>query len=94
MPLPEVIASGVPVSGQVSSELLQTIFFDKTPLHDGAVVIRDNEVVAAGCVLPLTERDLRGQFRLGTRHRAALGMSEVSDALNIVVSEETGTSAA
>ncbi len=90
-PLTEIISSGVPVNGQVSSELLQTIFFDKTPLHDGAVVIRGSEVVAAGCVLPLTERDLRGQYRLGTRHRAALGMSEVSDAFIIVVSEETGT---
>lgn len=90
-PLSDVIASGVPVNGQVSSELLQTIFFDKTPLHDGAVIIRGTEVIAAGCVLPLTERELRGQYRLGTRHRAALGMSEASDALCVVVSEETGT---
>ena len=86
----EVIASGVPVSARVSSELLQTIFFDKTPLHDGAVIIRENRVLAAGCVLPLTERDLRGRFRLGTRHRAAIGLSEISDALCVVVSEETG----
>lgn len=91
IPLSEIIASGVPVNGQVSSELLQTIFFDKTPLHDGAVVIRGNHVVAAGCVLPLTERELRGRYRLGTRHRAALGMSEISDAISVVVSEETGT---
>jgi diadenylate cyclase len=91
VPLGEIIGSGVSVNGQVSSELLQTVFFDKTPLHDGAVLIRGSQVVAAGCVLPLTERELRGQYRLGTRHRAAIGMSEVSDALIIVVSEETGT---
>lgn len=90
VPLTEVIASGVPVSGRISSELLQTIFFDKTPLHDGAVVIRGDRVIAAGCVLPLTDRELRGPYRLGTRHRAAIGMSEVSDALSVVVSEETG----
>ena len=91
VPLAEIVASGVSVNGQVSSELLQTVFFNKTPLHDGAVLIRGNQVIAAGCVLPLTERELRGQYRLGTRHRAAIGMSEGSDALIIVVSEETGT---
>jgi len=91
VPLTEVISSGVPVSARVSSELLQTIFFDKTPLHDGAAVIRGNQVLAAGCVLPLTERELRGRYRIGTRHRAAIGMSEVSDALCIVISEESGT---
>ena len=90
VPLTEVIPSGVPVNGHISSELLQTIFFDKTPLHDGAAVIRDDQVLAAGCVLPLTERELRGAYRIGTRHRAAIGISEVSDALSIVVSEETG----
>ncbi len=90
-PLGEIVSSGVSVKAQVSSELLQTIFFDKTPLHDGAVVIRGSQVVAAGCVLPLTERELKGRFRLGTRHRAAIGMSEVSDAFIIAVSEETGT---
>ena len=91
IPLSEIIDSGVPLKAQVSSELLQTIFFDKTPLHDGAVIIRSDEIIAAGCVLPLTERDLRGRYRLGTRHRAALGMSEASDALIVIVSEETGT---
>ncbi len=91
MSLSEIIESGVPVKANVSSELLQTIFFDKTPLHDGAVIIRNDEIIAAGCVLPLTERELRGRYRLGTRHRAALGMSEASDALIIIVSEETGT---
>ncbi|MDX1416168.1 MAG: diadenylate cyclase CdaA [Candidatus Promineifilaceae bacterium] len=90
VPLSDVIPSGVPVNGRVTSELLQTIFFDKTPLHDGAAVIRNDRVLAAGCVLPLTERELRGPYRIGTRHRAAIGMSEMSDALCVVVSEETG----
>lgn len=90
VPLTEVIHSGVPVKGRITSELLQTIFYDKSPLHDGAVIIRDDLVLAAGCVLPLTERELRGAYRIGTRHRAAIGMSEASDAVCIVVSEETG----
>jgi len=89
--LSDIIASGVTVNAQVSSELLQTLFYENTPLHDGAVVIRGSQIVSAGCVLPLTERELKGQYRLGTRHRAAIGMSEVSDALIVVVSEETGT---
>ncbi len=89
--LPEVVASGVPLNSRVTSELLETIFSEKTPLHDGAVVIRRDQVVAASCVLPLTERELRGSQRLGTRHRAALGMSEASDAFIVVISEETGT---
>jgi diadenylate cyclase len=91
IPLSEIIASGVRLEAEVSAELLQTIFFDKTPLHDGAAVIREDDVVAAGCVLPLSDQVLHGWRRLGTRHRAAVGMSEVSDALTIVVSEETGT---
>lgn len=90
VPLTDVIASGVRVEGQVTAELLQTIFFDKTPLHDGAAVISEDEVIAAGCVLPLSDQVLHGWRRLGTRHRAAVGLSEVSDALTIVVSEETG----
>ena len=90
VPLTDVIATGVRVEGQVTAELLQTIFFDKTPLHDGAAVICENEVAAAGCVLPLSDQVLHGWRRLGTRHRAAVGLSEVSDALTIVVSEETG----
>ena len=89
-PLTDIISTGIPVRGQVSSELLETIFFDKTPLHDGAAIIREDEVDAAGCVLPLSDQVLHGWRRLGTRHRAAVGMSEVSDALAIVVSEETG----
>jgi diadenylate cyclase len=89
-PLTDIISTGIPVQGQVTSELLETIFFDKTPLHDGAAIIREDEVIAAGCVLPLSDQVLHGWRRLGTRHRAAVGMSEVSDGLTIVVSEETG----
>lgn len=85
-----VIETGVPIHGQVTSELLQTIFYPDNPLHDGAAVLREDRVVAAGCVLPLTERVLGFQRRLGTRHRAALGMSETSRAMAIIVSEETG----
>lgn len=91
VPLTEIIDTGIRVDGQVSAELLQTIFFDKTPLHDGAAVIREDEIVAAGCVLPLSDQVLHGWRRLGTRHRAAVGLSEVSDALTIVVSEEIGS---
>lgn len=90
-PLDDVIATGIPVNGRVTSELLLTIFHDKTPLHDGAVIIRGDQVVAAGCVLPLTEKAMNGWGRrYGTRHRAAMGMSEQSDALILIVSEETG----
>jgi diadenylate cyclase len=89
-PLQEVIETGVPFGGRLTSELLQTIFQPTTPLHDGAVVISEDRVVAAGCVLPLTQRPLRVGRRLGMRHRAAVGLSEISDALVIAVSEETG----
>jgi diadenylate cyclase len=82
--------TGISVDSLVTTELLQTIFFDKTPLHDGATIISGDRIMAAGCMLPLTGRPLRSYRRLGTRHRAAVGMSEVSDALVIVVSEETG----
>ncbi|NKQ35171.1 MAG: TIGR00159 family protein [Chloroflexi bacterium] len=91
VPLDDVIASGIPVNGRLTSELLLTIFHDKTPLHDGAVIIRGDQVVTAGCVLPLTEKAMNGRGRrYGTRHRAAMGMSEQSDALVLIVSEETG----
>ena len=89
-PLQDIVETGVPIQGQVTSELLQTIFYAENPLHDGAVVLREDKLVAAGCVLPITQQALDFQRRLGTRHRAALGMSEVSRALVIVVSEETG----
>ena len=89
--LQEVIETGVPIGGQVSSELLQAIFYPENPLHDGAVVLREDRIVAASCVLPLSKLPLPTRRRLGTRHRAAVGLSEVSDAMVIVVSEETGT---
>ena len=88
--LAERIETGVPIDGLVSSGLLQNIFVKDTPLHDGAVIIRGNRVVAACCLLPLTENRNLSQ-ELGTRHRAAIGMSEQSDAMILVVSEETGT---
>ena len=87
--LGDVIERGVRVDGEVSSELLSTIFFPNTPLHDGAVIVQGDRVVAAACVLPLTDREL-SDSQLGTRHRAAIGVSEQSDALVVVVSEETG----
>ncbi len=77
------------IEGKVSSELLINTFVPNTPLHDGAVIIRGNKLMAAGCFLPLTEnRNLDRQ--LGTRHRAAIGVTEQSDAVAVVVSEETG----
>lgn len=80
--------TGIPIDAIVTSQLIINIFEKNTPLHDGAVIIRNNRVAAATCFLPLTEKDLSRE--LGTRHRAAVGASEVSDALVIVVSEETG----
>ena len=68
--------------------MIENIFFPKAPLHDGAMIIRNNRIHSAGCILPLTQNEV--SFELGTRHRAAIGMSEHSDALIIVVSEETG----
>ena len=88
--LVERIETGVPVDGLVSSGLIQNIFVKDTPLHDGAIIIRGNRIVAACCLLPLTENRNLSQ-ELGTRHRAAIGMSEQSDAMVQVVSEETGT---
>lgn len=87
--LEEYFKTGTVVDATVSTELLKNIFFPKAALHDGAVVIREDRVAAAGCVLPLTENpDLSRD--LGTRHRAAIGISEHSDAVVVVVSEETG----
>lgn len=88
--LEEIIKTGVSIGGKVTSELLGSLFYSGTPLHDGAVLIRSEEVIAAGCVLPLTQHFLSAEKRLGTRHRAAVGLSEITDALVIVVSEETG----
>jgi diadenylate cyclase len=89
--LTDIIETGVTVSGPITEDLLQAIFYGENPLHDGAVILREDQVVAAGCVLPLTTRPLlQPGHRLGTRHRAAVGLSETSDALVVVVSEETG----
>ena len=79
---------GTKVDAIISSELLLTIFFNKTPLHDGAVIIVNNKIAYAGAILPLSQNQL--QWKYGTRHRAALGMSEMSKATILVVSEETG----
>jgi diadenylate cyclase len=85
----EIIETGVKIDGQLSGALLENIFVVNTPLHDGAVVIRGDRIAAAGCFLPLTDNTNISK-QLGTRHRAALGISEISDAIAIVVSEETG----
>ncbi|MDQ4077129.1 MAG: diadenylate cyclase CdaA [Chloroflexota bacterium] len=86
--LQEIIETGVPVDSLISPELLVTLFYTNTPLHDGAVIVRGDRIVAAATVLPLaaTLRDRR----LGTRHRAAVGITETTDAIAVVVSEETG----
>lgn len=81
--------TGIPIGATISSQLLVNIFEHNTPLHDGAVILRDNRIVAATCYLPLSN-NLAVNKELGTRHRAGLGISEVSDSLTIIVSEETG----
>jgi diadenylate cyclase len=87
--LSEVVETGTKIDGKVSSDLLINIFIPNTPLHDGAVIIKEDIIKAAGCFLPLTD-NMALSKELGTRHRAALGISEKSDSLAIVVSEETG----
>ncbi len=87
--LGDIIETGTTVDAEISPEMIGNIFFPKAPLHDGAAVIRDFRLCAAGCILPLTKTNDISRA-LGTRHRAALGMSEQSDALVVVVSEETG----
>lgn len=90
MGLNDVAATGIHIDGLISADFLLNVFIVNTPLHDGAAVIRGNRLIAAGCLLPLTEnRSLSTE--LGTRHRAAIGLSEQCDALIVVVSEETGT---
>ena len=86
--LDDISRTGVKIDAFVSGQLLINIFVDKTPLHDGGVVIRNSRIEAASCIFPLTKEQI-GQ-KLGTRHRAATGLSEISDAVVIVVSEETG----
>ena len=87
--LGEYVRTGISIDGIVTSQLLINIFEHNTPLHDGAVIIRGNRIVSATCYLPLTDSMDIGK-ELGTRHRAAVGISEVSDSLTIIVSEETG----
>ena len=82
--------SGTVIDAQVSSELLRNLFFPKASLHDGAVIVRGGRIAAAGCVIPLSE-NTHLSSDLGTRHRAGIGTSEVSDAVVVIVSEETGT---
>jgi diadenylate cyclase len=89
--LEDYAATGVRINGELTAEFLQTVFFPNSPLHDGAVIIRGSIIVAAGCLLPMPEERVRGAERLGTRHRAAIGLSQVSDAIVLVVSEETGS---
>ena len=88
--LDEYMRTGTRIEGQVSEQLIRNIFFPKASLHDGAMIIREGRVSAAGCVLPLSESH-RLSADLGTRHRAGVGISEVSDAVVVIVSEETGT---
>lgn len=88
--LEEYVDTGIKVGGQVSAELLINIFIPRTPLHDGAVIIRGDRIMAAACVLPLTQGQNLSKA-LGTRHRAGMGITEESDALSVIVSEETGT---
>lgn len=88
--LQDVIETGIPVDARVSPELLAGIFYPNSPLHDMAVVLRGDRVVAAGCVLPLATDLSLAERNLGTRHRAAIGITEQTDALSVVVSEESG----
>jgi len=87
--LTDVAQTGISLDSLISKQIIINIFADKTPLHDGAVIIQHNRILAAACILPLSTENI--DYELGTRHRAAMGLSEVSDALVIVVSEETGT---
>jgi diadenylate cyclase len=90
MGLKDICATGIQIDGLITADFLMNVFIPNTPLHDGAAVIRGKRMIAAGCLLPLTE-NRRLSTELGTRHRAAIGLSEQCDALIVVVSEETGT---
>lgn len=86
--LGEILSTGSEIDANITVPMIENVFFPKAPLHDGAMVIRGDRIHSAGCILPLTQNEV--SFELGTRHRAAIGMSEHSDALVVVVSEETG----
>ncbi len=88
--LGEIVNTGTVIDATASVSIVNNVFFPKSPLHDGAMIVRDGRILAAGCILPLTQSD-NINSQLGTRHRAAIGMSENSDAVVLVVSEETGT---
>ncbi|MCP5008077.1 MAG: TIGR00159 family protein [Planctomycetes bacterium] len=87
--LDHYIESGIRINSDVSSDLISTIFWPGTPLHDGAVIIQEQKIVAAGCLFPLTESDSIAKT-FGTRHRAGIGITEETDAISVIVSEETG----
>ena len=87
--LGDYISTGIPLDAEITNQLLINIFIPNTPLHDGAVIIRDYQIAAASCYLPLSDSTLIPK-ELGTRHRAAIGLSEVTDAVTVIVSEETG----
>jgi len=86
----QVLNSGVALDSEVSSELIESVFFPKTPLHDGAMIINGSKIVAAGCFLPLAQNMEKIPKDLGTRHRAGLGVTETIDVVSLIVSEETG----
>lgn len=88
-PLKIYVATGTPIDAKVTSELIRTIFSNLTPLHDGAIIIRGGRIESAGCILPLSDSPELGQ-EIGTRHRAAVGLTEETDAVVVIVSEETG----
>jgi diadenylate cyclase len=88
-PLGDVLESGVQMDASFSMDLLETIFYPNTPLHDGAVIIRGNKIIAAGCILPLAV-GIKSKWDYGTRHRAAMGITEETDAIAVIVSEEMG----
>ncbi len=86
----QIIDSGVKLDSDISSELIESVFFPKTPLHDGAMIINGTKLVAAGCFLPLTQNNDKIPKELGTRHRAGIGVTETIDVISLIVSEESG----
>jgi diadenylate cyclase len=86
----QILDSGVRLDSDVSSELIESVFFPKTPLHDGAMIVNGTKIVAAGCFLPLSQNVDKIPKDLGTRHRAGLGVTETLDVASLIVSEETG----